>query len=106
MGFPSPAQDYVESRVDLNEVFLPNRSNTFMIETATGCLLVDQVAKVTPGDTVAFQIDGCPLIGKWYPKHLMTEDGVIEADALENVIVLGKVTVEVLTLDNNRRPTI
>lgn len=77
-----------------------------MIETATGCLLVDQAAKITSGDTVAFQIDGCPMFGKWYPKHLMTEDGLIEGEALENVIVLGKVTVEVLTLENPVRPTI
>ena len=106
MGFPSPAQDYVEKRLDLNEIFMPNRANTFMIETATGCLLVDQVVKVKPGDMVAFQIDGCPMIGKWYPKHLMTDDGVIEAGELENVIVLGVVIVEVMTLGENLRPTI
>ena len=46
------------------------------------------------------------MIGKWYPKHLMTDDGVIEAGELENVIVLGVVTVEVMTLWENWRPTI
>ncbi|WP_416412262.1 hypothetical protein [Pantoea sp. App145] len=91
MGFPSPVNDYVEPRLDLNQIFMPNRANTFMIETATGCLLVDQVVKVRPGDLVVFQIDGCQMIGKWYPKYLMTDDGIIEADALENVIVLGVV---------------
>ena len=106
MGFPSPAQDYVESRLNLNEIFMPNRNNTFRIETATGFMLVDGVAKVRPGDLVAFQMEGNPMLGKWYPKHLMTEDGLIEGEQLEEVIVLGAVTVEVLTLDEKWRPTI
>ncbi|WP_161801254.1 hypothetical protein [Pantoea vagans] len=46
------------------------------------------------------------MFGKWYPKHLMTEDGLIEGEQLEDVIVLGAVTVEVLTLEENWRPTI
>lgn len=106
MGFPSPATDYVEERINLNRIFVPNPANTFMIETATGFMLVDQVAKVSPGDLVAFQCEGNPMLGKWYPKHLMTEDGMIEGDQLEDVIVLGAVTVEVLTLDEKWRPTI
>ncbi|MDL4912536.1 MAG: hypothetical protein QRY16_01710 [Enterobacterales bacterium endosymbiont of Blomia tropicalis] len=59
-----------------------------------------------PGDMVAFQIDGCPMIGKWYPKHLMIEDGLIEDEQLEEVIVLGAAKVEVMTLGENWRPTI
>ncbi|WP_237448779.1 hypothetical protein [Pantoea sp. Seng] len=46
------------------------------------------------------------MLGKWYPKHLMTEDGLIEGEQLEEVVVLGAVTVEVLTLDEKCRPTI
>lgn len=106
MGFPSPATDYVEERINLNRIFIPNPANTFMIETASGCMLVDRVAKVSPGDLVAFQWEGNPMLGKWYPKHLMTEDGLIEGDQLEDIIVLGAVTVEVLTLDEKWRPTI
>lgn len=106
MGFPSPATDYVEERINLNRLFIPNPGNTFRIETATGFMLVDRVAKVSPGDLVAFQMEGNPMLGKWYSKHLMTEDGVIEGEQLEGVIVLGAVTVEVLTLDEKWRPTI
>lgn len=72
----------------------------------TGFILVDRVAKVSPGDLVALQMEGNPMLGKWYPKHLMTEDGLIEGDQLEEVIVLGVVTVEVMTLDEKWRPTI
>ena len=106
MGFPSPATDYVEERINLNRIFVPNPGNTFRIETATGFMLVDGVTRIKPGDLVAFQWQGNPMLGKWYPKHLMTEDGVIEGDQLEDVIVLGAVTVEVMTLDENWRPTI
>ncbi|ORM66139.1 hypothetical protein [Pantoea rwandensis] len=106
MGFVSPATDYVEHRIDLSEIFIPNPGNTFRIETATGFMLVDRVAKVSPGDLVAFQMEGNPMLGKWHPKHLMTEDGLIEGEQLDEVIVLGAVTVEVLTLDEKWRPTI
>lgn len=74
-----------------------------MIETATGCLLVDRAPNVSPGDLVAFQIEGNPILGKWYPKHLMTEDGVIEGEQLEDVFVQGAVSVDVMTLDERWR---
>lgn len=107
MGFPSPAQDYAETRLDLNEIFMPNRNNTFLIETPSGAMLIDRVVKIKDGDLVAFQMQGYPMLGKWHPHSLITEDGeAIEGEALEDVIVLGKVTVEVLTLDENWRPTI
>jgi hypothetical protein len=63
MGFPSPATDYVEQRIALNEIFMPNPTSTFMIETATGCLLVDRAPQVSPGDLVAFQIKAIPYSG-------------------------------------------
>ena len=106
MGFPSPATDYVEERINLNRIFVPNPGNTFRIETATGFMLVDGAAKVRPGDLVAFQWEGNPMLGKWYPKRLMIDDGLIEGEQLEEVIVLGAVTVEVLTLSDDWRPTI
>lgn len=99
MGFPSPASDYVKERINLNRIFVPNPVNTFRIETDIDFMLVDGAAKVRPGDLVAFQMEGNSMLGKWYPKHLMTEDGVIEGEQMEEVIVLGAVTVEVLTLD-------
>ena len=106
MGFPSPATDYVEERINLNRLFIPNPGNTLRIGTATGFMLVDRVAKVSLGDLVAFQMEGNRTIGKWYPKHLMTVDCLIEGKQLEEVIVLGAVTVEVLTLDEKWRLTI
>ena len=32
MGFPSTAADYVESRIDLNALFIPHPSFTFLAE--------------------------------------------------------------------------
>ncbi|NIF20245.1 phage repressor protein [Candidatus Pantoea multigeneris] len=84
---------------------MSNRNSTFRIDTATGFMLVDSVTRIKPGDLVAFQWEGNPMLGKWYPKHLMTEDGeAIEGEALEEVIVLGKIVCEILTLERNEGP--
>ncbi|WP_017346099.1 hypothetical protein [Pantoea sp. A4] len=45
------------------------------------------------------------MIGKYYPKSQITEDGeAIEGEALEDVIVLGKIVCEILTLERNDGP--
>lgn len=31
MGFPSSAQDYIERRIDLNDVLMPHRNNMILI---------------------------------------------------------------------------
>lgn len=57
MGFQSPAQDYVENRLDLNKLFVRHRDNMVRIETPEGFVLVDRSLAANPGDTVAFQFD-------------------------------------------------
>lgn len=107
MGFVSPAADYAETRLDLNYIFIPNPANTFLIETPTGAILVDRVVRINDGDLVAFQKAGYPMLGKWHPHSLITEDGeALEGETLEDVIVIGKVTVEVLSLNDESRSTI
>ncbi|NIF20564.1 phage repressor protein [Candidatus Pantoea multigeneris] len=105
MGFPSPASDYIESRIDLNKICMPHPDATFRIDTSTGFVLADCVARIEVGDRVAFQHLGYPMIGKYYPKSLVTEDGeAIEGEALEEVVVLGKIVCEILTLEQNEGP--
>lgn len=41
MGFQSPAQDYVESRLDLNRLFAPHPDHVIRIETPGGFALID-----------------------------------------------------------------
>lgn len=107
MGFPSPAQDYVESRLDLNKLFAPHPSNMLRIETPGGFALIDRSAQAKPGDTVAFQFDDYPQLGKLFRSGIITQDGeTIDGNGLEGIIVLGKVTAEILAVYEPYRPII
>lgn len=68
-GFPSPAQDYVERRIDLNELMIQHPSATYfvkstgdsMIEAGIGegdLLVVDSSRKAGHGDIVIAAVDG------------------------------------------------
>lgn len=68
-GFPSPAQDYIESHLDLNELCIRHRSATYFIRAfgssmidagiSDGDLLVvDKSEKPEHGDIVIAAVDG------------------------------------------------
>ena len=68
-GFPSPAQDYVEKRIDLNELLVQHPSATYFVKSSgdsmTGAgigngdlLVVDRSRKPSHGDIVIAAIDG------------------------------------------------
>ncbi|MGB9096967.1 translesion error-prone DNA polymerase V autoproteolytic subunit [Erwinia sp.] len=68
-GFPSPAADYVESRIDLNELLVSHPSATYFIRAAGNSmiegnindgdlLVVDSSLKPQHGDRVIAAIDG------------------------------------------------
>lgn len=97
MGFSSPATDYIEQRLNLNNILMPNPTNMFRVDTPEGFVLVDRSLAAKPGDTVAFQFDDYPQIGKLFSLGVITQDGeTIDGEGLEGIIVLGKVTVTVL----------
>lgn len=49
-GFPSPAQDFVEKRLDVNDLCIPDPPNTFLV-TVDGESMVN--AGIHDGDTLA-----------------------------------------------------
>lgn len=49
MGFPSPASDYIERRLDLNDILMPHCNNMVLIETPNGCVLADKSLRLVPG---------------------------------------------------------
>lgn len=49
-GFPSPAADYIEKFLDLNELIVKHPSSTFFVKV-TGKSMVD--ANIFPGDIIA-----------------------------------------------------
>ena len=68
-GFPSPAQDYVERRIDLNELMIQHPSATYFIkvtgDSMTGAgigegdlLVVDSSRKAGHGDIIIAAVDG------------------------------------------------
>jgi DNA polymerase V len=68
-GFPSPAQDYVEQTLDLNELCIKRPAATFFVRVdgdsmtdagifSNDILIVDRSVKPTHGDVVVAQVDG------------------------------------------------
>lgn len=48
-GFPSPADDFIESMIDLNEVLVQNPTATFLWRVVGDCMID---VKIFPGDVV------------------------------------------------------
>ncbi|KGD82543.1 DNA polymerase V [Pantoea sp. PNA 14-12] len=68
-GFPSPAQDYVEQRIDLNKLIVQHPSSTYFVrvsgESMSGAgindgdmLVVDSALVASHGDIVVAAIEG------------------------------------------------
>ncbi|ARF50778.1 phage repressor protein [Pantoea stewartii] len=107
MGFPSPAADFVESRIDLNKMMIHRPSSTIRIETPRGFALVDGSITPVAGNKVAWQVDGYPMVGKYFRHGIITEDGeTIDGESLEGVVMLGVVTFEVLSVHEPDTPII
>ncbi|WP_254440454.1 phage repressor protein [Pantoea ananatis] len=60
---------------------------------------VDSSITPVPGNKVAWQVDGYPMIGKYFRTGIVTEEGeTIDGESLEGVVMLGVVTHEVLSV--------
>ncbi|GAB1235005.1 LexA family protein [Ferrigenium sp. UT5] len=68
-GFPSPADDYLERRLSLDEYLVPNKNSTFLVRargnSMTGAgifdgdlMVVDKGLNAQPGDIVVAVVDG------------------------------------------------
>ena len=80
-GFPSPADDYVETTLDLNEYLVPHKATSFFVKvkghSMTGAgifdgdmLVVDRALEPVPGKIIVAVIDGELTV-----KRLAFEDG-------------------------------
>jgi len=98
---------YEVSTPYIEEGFEPPSSSAFRIETSDAVVIVNRAVKMKPGDEVAFQYDGYPMVGKLFASGLITQDSeTIDGEGLEGIIVLGKVTATILDEDEQSRPTI
>lgn len=92
MGFPSPAGDYVESRLTPSTLCGIN-IDSIVIETSGGYAVIQRGMIPRLGDTLLATFDGRSHFVKRAGKALITEDGdAIEGEALDDVIVHGVVT--------------
>jgi DNA polymerase V len=70
-------------------------------------VLADKSVKPKPGDKVAFQIDDFPQLGRLFRTGIITLEGeTIDGECLDGIIILGKVTSEVISVHENSRPII
>jgi len=91
MGFPSPAQDYVQRPLCLNELFNVN-GNTLLIETSSGWAVIDKSKRPDPDIVLLVNVDGYNQFARWMGDALITEEGeAIEGEALDGVTVIGPV---------------
>lgn len=112
-GFPSPADDYVEARLDLNEKLISNKEATFFL-TVQGdsmknigikdgdILVVDKSISVTDGKIVIVALDGELTVkrlsiqstGSWLlPENENYEPIQIKEES--NVVIWGVVTATI-----------
>ena len=83
-GFPSPADDYIESRLDLNEYLVRHKEATFFLrvkgDSMAGAnihdgslLIVDRAAEPRHGDIVVAVVNGELTV-----KRLYRRDGLVK----------------------------
>lgn len=115
-GFPSPASDYLESSLDLNEFLIKNPLATFFLKAtseamresgifAGDLLIVDRSLKPKCGDIVIVELEG-ELSVKRYARvgkkiTLSTDSSFIEAIHLSTIIdfsIWGVVTAAIHSL--------
>jgi len=100
------ATDYIEQRLNLNNILMPNPANMIRVDTPEGFVLVDRSLAAKPGDTVAFQFDDYPQLEKLFSSDIITSDGeIIDGEGLQEIIVQGKVTAEIVAVHEPFRPT-
>ncbi|ORN01964.1 hypothetical protein HA46_04840 [Pantoea septica] len=77
------------------------------METPDGLVIVDRAETMKPGDEMAFQYYGYPVVGKLFASRLITQDGeTIDGDDMEGIIVLGRVKAKIVSVCEPCRPTV
>ncbi|MGS4822998.1 hypothetical protein ACN4GA_29020 [Raoultella terrigena] len=106
MGFPSPANDFAESRVSMNTI-CDIDANKLIVETSGDYAVIDVSRRPGQGDTVLIRYDGRMEFAKLLGEALITADGEsIEGEALDDVEVCGVLTHTIIDLQRDNIPVI
>ncbi|MFK3707482.1 hypothetical protein ACI2JR_21530 [Klebsiella sp. NPDC088457] len=104
MGFPSPANDFAESRVSMNTICNID-ANKLIVETSGGYAVIDVSRRPVQGDTVLIRYDGRIEFAKLMGGALITADGeAIEGEALDDVEVCGVLTHNIISVLEDELP--
>lgn len=104
MGFPSPANDFAESRVSMNTI-CDIDANKLIVETSGGYAVIDVSRRTQQGDTVLIRYDGRMEFAKLMGGALITADGeAIEGEALDDVEVCGVLTHNIINMLQDESP--
>jgi len=105
MGFVSPAGDYVERRLNPDDMLTTDQSR--ILETSTGYAVIEPVSKLKQGMVLILLFDGHIQFAKLQERSLITEDGeAIEGEAAELVEVMGRVTFFINRAREDENPLI
>lgn len=109
-GFPSPADDHIEAKLDLNDLLIQHPAATFLVRVAGesmigagiydgDILVVDKSLRPTPGKVVIAAIDGQLTVKRLIEKNkryfLNAENNQykpIEVTDLNDMVIWGVVT--------------
>lgn len=92
MGFPSPAADYTVRTLSIDTICQIS-ANSLVIETTSGCAVINRSMRPKPRDLVLIDLCGKSHFARVMGESLITDDGeAIEGDALDDVTVAGVVT--------------
>jgi len=99
MGFQSPAQDYVQRRLTVNDLVVHNPASTLVVGRDNGLLVIDRDSRIAVGDKVALVYEGEALVARAGDRCVITEGGQHIAEyELEHAVVLGKITYEIVNV--------
>jgi len=105
MGFPSPASDYIETRLTPERICGVG-IDTRILETSSGFAVIEPVTRLAQGQVLLILSGGRTQFAKLRGRALITDDGeAIEGEAAEEVEVLGRVTFFINSTDaEDERP--
>ncbi|GAA0517142.1 hypothetical protein GCM10009414_28460 [Tatumella terrea] len=97
MAFPSPATDYVETRLTPESV-MGITASSVIIPTDEGYAVAEPGLRVKMGKVVLLEVSGQKIFATVGAGRFITDGGILEGDALEDARVIGVVTYFVKSL--------
>ncbi len=104
MGFPSPASDYIETRLTPERI-CGIGIDTRILETSSGFAVIEPCNRLVQNQVLLILSGGRTQFARVMGRALITDDGeAIEGEAAEEVEVMGRVTCFINSTDADDIP--